>query len=512
MKKSSFYTFNRVLFISVSLLLGMTFAQAQTFLGSTGDRLWSNADNWLDGLKPTEQSENVTINSDVLVDEDVAIASILDATTCSLTVQAGKRLSVSANFTWSHGGDIILEDGAQLLYHEGSLNAKILKKIAAYNEDHNLWNLIASPVMEDVTPSIENGFLTEPETGFSLYAFDEEHQDWINFKETAFVLKSEFSYLYANALDTTLIFEGPIRNVSAPAEINLSYHATTNILSGCNMVGNPFPCNAFVDRSYYILNENSNSLLPVAMSSSTPIAPCAGAIVMTKEEGQVVTLTHEAPVSSVNQGYIEISVANPDAPDKVLDQALLSFNENDELDKCIIYNDSPIVYFTVGSRELGILSIDSTDMQPVRFKALTDGNYRFHFELKDLNLNYLHLIDNITGANVDLLTTPNYSFSANHNDYTSRFQLIFDPHYDIEENDLSAGSRTFAYYAGGNIIINDVETCQGASLQIADMTGRVIKVCADVARNVSTDGMAPGVYVLRLKTQSKVLTQKVMIP
>ena len=70
----------------------------------------------------------------------------------------------------------------------------------------------------------------------------------------AFALVNEHSYLYANALDTTLVFEGNARNAAAPAEIHLSYHASTNNQAGCNLVGNPFPFNAFADRSYYVLN------------------------------------------------------------------------------------------------------------------------------------------------------------------------------------------------------------------------------------------------------------------
>ena len=50
MKKSSFTTLNRIVFLAV-FLSTMTFAQAQTFLGTAGDGLWSNVDNWLDGLK-----------------------------------------------------------------------------------------------------------------------------------------------------------------------------------------------------------------------------------------------------------------------------------------------------------------------------------------------------------------------------------------------------------------------------------------------------------------------------
>ncbi len=67
-----------------------------------------------------------------------------------------------------------------------------------------------------------------------------------------------------------------------------------------------------------------------------------------------------------------------------------------------------------------------------------------------------------------------------------------------------------AYYADGEIRINEADA-RGASLQVVDVTGRVI-ISTDVARNVSTDGMTPGVYVLHLLYGDNVRTQKIVIP
>ena len=198
----------------------------------------------------------------------------------------------------------------------------------------------------------------------------------------------------------------------------------------------------------------------------------------------------------------------------MLDQALLSFNEGDDLAKFSLFEDAPKVYFSNDNKDLGILSIDSVIMQPLKFKVEKNGNYTLHFEISNNDLDYLHLIDNMTGDNIDLLTTPNYSFSAKTTDYASRFKLVFDPHYGIEEDGPSTGSGTFAYYANGEIIINDVETCHGASLQMVDMTGRTVWSETinnrDGVHTVST--MSPGIYVLRLNDGNTIRTQKMVIP
>ena len=70
--------------------------------------------------------------------------------------------------------------------------------------------------------------------------------------------------------------------------------------------------------------------------------------------------------------------------------------------------------------------------------------------------------------------------------------------------------HNFAFFNGSEWVISDEGLCHGATLQIIDVLGRVIR-CTDVARNVSTNGMMPGVYVLRLICGDEVRTQKIVV-
>ena len=97
--------------------------------------------------------------------------------------------------------------------------------------------------------------------------------------------------------------------------------------------------------------------------------------------------------------------------------------------------------------------------------------------------NYLHLVDNLTGADIDLLQTPNYSFNALADDYESRFKLVFS---ESEVND--PGEDEFD-------ITDD-------SLEILDVTGRV------VATDLNTK-LTPGVYILKNANNNK--TKKIII-
>ena len=498
------FTFHKCVILTIfSLMATLVQAQVFSFNGNGGDALWSNPNNWEDGLMPTLGNANVYLGADVVVDKNFSIQFLSYYDSYNITIQEGKRFVVNGTIEWYKGGDIILEDAAQLVYDE-DLPLKVMKHIKAYDAATHMWNLISSPIMNEVTPSLENGFLTEPETGYALYAYDAPSQEWVSFKDSPFMLFNGYSYLYANALDTTLLFEGKAMGSAVPAGIDLSYYPENGSLAGCNFVGNPMPCNAFADRSYYVVNEESNSLIAIPQSSNTIIPPCKGIIVDATFNYEMMFFQRQQPGQQSTNGYLEITAAKSSAPNLVLDQALLSFNPGDDLNKYALFEHSPQVYFTKDNKDLAILSIDSMGVQPFKFKALENDSYTFHFELQDLNPEYLHLIDNMTGANIDLLTTPQYTFNAKTTDYASRFKLIFDPHYGVGEY----GNDVFAYYANGEIVINDVETCH--ALQIIDMTGRVI-MKRDAMNRVSTSGLAKGVYVLRLNTTDGVRTQKMVI-
>ncbi len=66
---------------------------------------------------------------------------------------------------------------------------------------------------------------------------------------------------------------------------------------------------------------------------------------------------------------------------------------------------------------------------------------------KYVGFNYLHLIDNMTGVDVDLFATPGYRFDALTTDYASRFRLVF-------ATGNSAESDNFAFINGAGNLSN----------------------------------------------------------
>ncbi len=142
---------------------------------------------------------------------------------------------------------------------------------------------------------------------------------------------------------------------------------------------------------------------------------------------------------------------------------------------------------------------------PVNFKAEKNGTYTLSVEAENVEMNYLHLIDNLTGADIDLLQTPSYTFNGKTTDYASRFRLVFSAN---NVNDNQEGNTNFAYINGEEIVILNAEA--NATLQVVDLTGRIVS-STNVAHSVSTAGMVPGVYVLRLINGTDVKVQKIVV-
>ena len=410
-----------------------------------------------------------------------------------MTITENSTLTVSGMLSDANADNLILENGAQLIHNSTNVQATVKKDITSYNENpDNGWYLIASPVTESITPSASNGLLTND---YDLYKFDQSQElEWRNYKASSFsTIDHKTGYLYANSGNPTLVFTGTLAASAEPT--NLAY-ITDVEFSGFNLIGNPYPCNAYIDRSFYVLNADTAEFI----LGSNPIPPCAAILVQAQGSGESVTFSKTASKSEPN---ISISVAANTRGNAIIDQARVSFNENDQLMKYTLSDQSSKLYIPQNGQDFAVAFAANQTEMPVNLKATKNGTYTICVEVENLELDYLHLIDNKTGADVDLLTTPNYTFEAKTTDYESRFKLVFN-----ENNDLSTGSEAFAYVNNGEIVIT--ETCPSASLQIVDITGRII-VSRDNVHTVSTIGMTPGVYVLRLINNEKVKTQKIVI-
>ena len=329
-------------------------------------------------------------------------------------------------------------------------------------------------------------------------------------------------YLYANSTDVTLGLKGTLRAGNETVSLPLSY--TDGIdLAGFNLVGNPFAHNvtAFtginIADEVYRMNGDGSNVVVGEISETNPLQPAEGFFVKATDSDASITFNDNGGAKGGTKALEPVerpTITMNLTQNGLLIDRLIVKNEGEPLEKFTLNENSTSIYATEGGQDYAVVTIPTTTVEtsyygvsteiPVNFKAAKNGEYTLTVNVENLDLGYLLLIDNLTGADVDLLASPTYTFTAKTTDYASRFRLVFSA--DVASGD--ACEPGFAFVSKGEIVITgDAGT---ASLQIVDTMGRVIR-CTDVARNVSTSGMVSGVYVLRLICGDSIRTQKIVI-
>ena len=380
----------------------------------------------------------------------------------------------------------------------GYFTGRFTKEIAGYGNDENPggYYLIASPVgtvdPQNVTYMLDNSY--------DLYYFDQaENQEWRNYEASAFDLEAGKGYLYANSEDVTLVFFG--MPYSGNGEVTLS--KTTGVeWEGWNLVGNPFNETAYIadGRSFYTMNGDGSEIIAVTNGS---IEAMEGVFVIANEDGESMTFTTTEPANN-DKAMLALNLSQGRGPSTgswttVIDRAIVRFGEGRQLPKFQIRSNSTKIYIPQDSQDYAVVSAETQGELPLNFKAKENGSYTLSVNTENVETIYLHLIDNMTGNDIDLLATPSYTFTSKTTDYASRFRLVFSVCGDAD------GDNAFAFISNGNIIVNG----EGV-LQIVDVMGHIVWV-GDAMNRVSTSGMPAGVYVLRLINGNDIKTQKIVV-
>jgi len=274
--------------------------------------------------------------------------------------------------------------------------------------------------------------------------------------------------------------------------------AGTTDFSDWNLLANPFVCDAYlVDASengnalpYYKMNDAGDGF--TAVSNGAAVAPMQGIFYKATAAGTVYC-TRTAPGAKGGQLNMNLRRGS-----KQLDNAILAFGSEQKLEKFSFRANSSKIYMPVEGKDYAITNTEAQGEMPVSFKAEKNGSYTLSFSNENVEFGYLHLIDNMTGEDVNLLETPSYSFEAKTTDYASRFKLVFSTGNGVND-------ESFAFISDGNIILNGE-----GMLQVVDVMGRIM-MQEENATSVSTNGMTPGVYVLRLINGDSVRTQKIVV-
>ena len=379
--------------------------------------------------------------------------------------------------------------------------------IKGYGGNEGNWYLLGIPVNNEVDPA-EMGDMVNGT--FDLYMFDQAAAgaEWQNYKVTPFLLNNSKGYLYADSVNITLKYVG---DAIFNASVNLDYVEGAE-LAGWNLIGNPFGTAATIGRDFYVMNEEGTEL---ELAERGYINPFEGVFVEAAESGESVTFVMEDdPTVIINAGEIggdEIGFGddwnklNIRVSDNMGhgDFARIRFGEGRTLNKFMFNESNNKLYFVQDNEEFAVVRSEAEGEMPLYFKAAADGTYTLTVNAANIEMEYLHLIDNMTGTEVDLLANPSYSFNARVNDNAARFTLVFAGLTGIEEN-----SDNFAFIRNGNVIVSNEGN---AMLQVVDMNGRIVKSeNINGTTSVSVEA-APGVYMLRLVNGDNMKVQKIIV-
>lgn len=390
-----------------------------------------------------------------------------------MTVTSGSTLSVTNTLSNDDPANLIIEDGAQLIHHNDGVKATVKRGIEGYGATEGGWYTIAAPFA-----NFNPGEIATDD--YDLYYYDEDAEaEWINYKAHPedFPQALTSGYLYARQITSPVDMTGTLNSGVYTKTVNLSYGNSNASIKGYNLLGNPtaheitFAKSANVSDGYYYLTNSSSWVY-----QNNNIVPAGrGFLVKANDADQTVTLNPQSKHDEAKAASLRIDVDGEIAYVKLTEgvsMPLLSFK-----------GKRSNVYLSRDGEQFIMLVKDESEAIDLCYHP-SHGTHTLSVTLEDAELDYLHLIDHLTGAEIDLLQSPSYSFESSSSDYPTRFQLVFSAEV-------------------GNNTGDDFEFIDGKS-QILDMTGRVVAT----ERNTR---LAPGVYILRTVNEKETSSQKIII-
>lgn len=424
-------------------------------------------------------------------------------------VSNGGILTVTGTLTNTNPDNLIIEDGGQLITSK-SVKATFKKTTTASTEAKvatNNWYAISSPVNEIAISSFATGT-------HNVYSYIEKSHYWNEYRGAEDPtlgtapfdnLENGRGYLYRSTA-SGIDFKGDV-NID-DATYTLSYTPDAGNLAGFHLIGNPYThniykgANAAISSEYlteglYTLNVNGGWV--AGTDNSTAIAPSCAVLVQATAAG-TLTITntdHQGPQAKYANDQIMFTVENTE----YTDNTYVLFKKGQGLNKIEHRNaEIPMLYVISEGENFAIADMpDNTSVINLGFEAKTMGQYTISLKAEG-QYSYMHLVDKLTGNDIDMLVEDSYTFVGTPNDRNDRFVLRLN--YNAAGIDTE--SDIFAYQSG-----NDIMVSGEGELQVFDIVGRKV-MTTDINGVETINGMNRGVYIFRLneKTQKIVVRQQ----
>ncbi len=404
------------------------------FVGTNGTLLWSDPNNWINPSKNLmDNDDDVIIATRCVVDVDASVRSLTMAVGSTISVDEGKILTATESISNTYESRINLSEGAQLMNPTENTWFTLKKSILGYvNNDGGGWYTIASPAVAGMDAD------TFAQGNYDLYYYDEPTSYWINQKmdDGGFdKLNLGQGYLYANAALRTFTFEGQAKASNAAFSMPITNTALAYPLNGFNLIGNPYTKNISINslslngiafNSYYKLQNDTSFVV----YTNEPILPAEGFFVRSLAGDLSFNATAK---NAATNAYVRLVLYEAE---KMHDRAYLKTTEGEGLGKMEKGRPSATLYFRQDDRDYAIaVRKDGIAEYQLGFQTIYNGTFTIIADLMEAECSYLHLIDQLTGEDIDLLSTPSYTFEARTTDNANRFKLVLSNSEDTNGNE-----------------------------------------------------------------------------
>ena len=501
--------------------------------------------------KATEVAEVPASNVNVFINEDAVLKQIANAsnfinTTVGITFDNSSKSAVdyygnTLNYDW-HFLSSSLSDAPM-----GMTYGAVTGFGGAVNVTSIVDNYFPNGLLDD-NPAIGG------DLKWDIYSYYEPQYHWINLKrstgdhwhidgnheaiddyENEEIFVPGKGYMMAINQDSYLSSTGTLNNGNnGGVKITLTNQEplSPTYNKGWNLVGNPYQ--AYLDLTkvgtgtYYIYDAESGIYVPYTVGQSqnsvTPsryIHPHQAFFMYSESDNNQITLdyvdgaTTETETGSYFRGeedQLNYPLVNLFAENQRgnRDLAVIEFNRpnlggatkvmgllnaNFQIAACFEGHNYGILFTPEGAEKV-----------PVYFKTEEEGTYTLRWDMQNGDFTSLRLVDNKTGVNYDMLVNDSYTFEATTGDYTSRFYITYTVTGLDEE--VVFESDNFAFYNGSDWVINGK-----GHLDVIDITGRVLfeEQLNNDQNRVNLNGLAQGVYLLRVIDNKVVRTQKIIV-
>ena len=529
--------------------------------GGAKSEVWSTAENWSTIFSSPTSNDFVLIESGITQPHiannpaSPANCDILKIESgATITIDAGKAFTVSDTLINEAGtsGLVLKSDNtngtASLIHETQGAEASVERYIPQYVGATG-WHYLSSPVetqairpefVTNPTPNTNDDFFKFSEPDYLWLSVKDNSGNWNNLFEDDFMVGRGYDVAYQN--DETKTFQGEL-NVGGFTFDETTNPAITFTESGgigWNLIGNPYPSGldwddcerTNIDASVYAYDGNAGQYVSwngTVGGLDDGIIPPMNAFFIKASENASLTIPNSARVHTSTNFYkskelvkdlLVLKVEGNGFSDLTYihfnDLASNSFDNEFDAYKLSGITEAPKLYTLAEETKLSINVLPYTNEEiaiPLCLKVGEEANYTISvsensfWETVDVSLKDLE-----TGSIYNLRTHPTIIIDDSPDNPVDRFLILINGATGFGE--LSPEDDGIEIYSYGDRIFINTDEVGEVQVVVYNMMGQTVfsrTLTAPKAFGETLSGLAPGFYLVSVRSKSAMKTRKVFV-